>query len=460
MDRVIDESNQGELAGKLLNTASERAERHNRLKQQPRRIKLTQLIVDRLQPPRTGREIVWDKEMPGFGVRLYAAQRGRPAHRAYIVTYRVHGERVMQTVADCASAKLGEAKERAGQIRQKARDGIDPRRERGKRPAPAQAGDDKFGIVVERYFDEYAEQKLQPNTLVGRGSIFKRQLLPIWAKRRLCEITREDIKALLKKAGSSYSAAHANNIHTAIKSFFCWVVYEDERKLLLEDPTVRIRVPRERSERERLLSDDEIRLFWRGCDQEGYPYGWVYQILLLTGQRPVEIRELKRSELDLQNRELIVPILRAKARRGHIVPISEFAAEIFQRVFDLGDDRFLFSLRRGRPAAKVNPPRQRVEAQMRQWQWQELRNAGRRPSDIIIEGWDLRDLRRTAATIMARLGHPLEVVDKILNHASGSSGTGRTLNSVTRIYVKHEFLEERRAALEDLGRYIKSLVQK
>src|SRR5262249_51679630 len=207
------------------------------------------------------RDIVWDREMAGFGVRLSAAQRGRPSHKVYIVTYRVNGERVMQTVADCASTKLGEAKERAGQIRQKARDGIDPRKAPGPRPTPARDGSDRFDAAVKRYFDEFAERKLQPRTLGARRSIFKCQLLPAWEKKRLCDITREDIKALLKDAGNSYSGGHANNIHTAIKSFFFWVVYEDNRKLLTTDPTVRIKPPRERSERERVLTDDEIRLF-------------------------------------------------------------------------------------------------------------------------------------------------------------------------------------------------------
>jgi Arm DNA-binding domain/Phage integrase, N-terminal SAM-like domain len=284
MDSMIDDSKRSELPGELPNTASHSTEPNDGLKRTPRRIKLTQLIVDQLRPPRTGRSIVWDKEMPGFGVRLYAAQRGRPSHKAYIVTYRVYGERVMQTVADCAKAKLGEAKERAAQIRQKARDGIDPRKESGQRPVPARDGSDKFGTVVERYFSEYADQKLQPQTLGVRRSIFKCQLIPAWEKRRLCDISREDIKILLRNAGNSYSAGHANNIHTAIKSFFYWLVYEDDRKLLTSDPTVRIKRPSERSERERLLTDDEIRLFWRACDQEGYPHGWHYQLLLLTGQ--------------------------------------------------------------------------------------------------------------------------------------------------------------------------------
>jgi integrase len=215
-----------------------------------------------------------------------------------------------------------------------------------------------------------------------------------------------------------------------------------------------IRPPHERSHRhtKRLLSDDEIRLFWRACDQEGYPYGWLYQLLLLTGQRPGEIRELKRSELDLQSRELILPIQRTKSRRGHIVRISEFAAEIVEKVCDVQDTSFLLFLRGGRPATKSNLPLLRVQALMIQYQFETLTNAGRQPSDTIIERWHLRDLRCTAATLMFRLGHPMEVVGKILNHATDRSRTDRTLNS------KHELLEER-AALEDLGRFISNLVR-
>jgi integrase len=55
-------------------------------------------------------------------------------------------------------------------------------------------------------------------------------------------------------------------------------------------------------------------------------------IIAAHGTGPSEIRELKRGDLDLQNRELIIPLWRTKSRRGHIVPIADFAAEIFQKV--------------------------------------------------------------------------------------------------------------------------------
>jgi hypothetical protein len=54
----------------------------------------------------------------------------------------------------------------------------------------------------------------------------------------------------------------------------------------------------------------------------------------------------------------------------------------------------------------------------------------------------MRILRRTMVTGMARLGVPPHVADKILNHQSG------TISGVAAVYQKHEFLEERKAALD------------
>ena len=96
---------------------------------------------------------------------------------------------------------------------------------------------------------------------------------------------------------------------------------------------------------------------------------------------------------------------------------------------------------------------------MEAYRAQEMLRQGKKPDQGSIPPWDLRDLRRTAATIMARLKHPLHIVDKVLNHGGGHTGTGRTQNVVTRVYVKYEFLDERRAALQDLGAYVRKLVQ-
>ena len=74
------------------------------------------------------------------------------------------------------------------------------------------------------------------------------------------------------------------------------------------------------------------------------------------------------------------------------------------------------------------------------------------PLPIEIPDWRLHDLRRTAATGMARLNIAPHVVDKILNHSGG------TIRGVAAVYNRFAYLDERRAALEAWGRYVGSLM--
>ena len=66
--------------------------------------------------------------------------------------------------------------------------------------------------------------------------------------------------------------------------------------------------------------------------------------------------------------------------------------------------------------------------------------------------WQVRDVRRTATTLMAELGVAPHVADKVLNHTSGE------ISGVAAIYNRFEYLDERRAALEALGRKIETLI--
>src|SRR6202035_3617596 len=70
-----------------------------------------------------------------------------------------------------------------------------------------------------------------------------------------------------------------------------------------------------------------------------------------------------------------------------------------------------------------------------------------------IQHWTLHDLRRTAATGMAQLNIAPHVVDKILNHVSG------TIRGVAAVYNRFKYIEERKAALDAWGRLVESLVR-
>ena len=69
-----------------------------------------------------------------------------------------------------------------------------------------------------------------------------------------------------------------------------------------------------------------------------------------------------------------------------------------------------------------------------------------------VTNWTLHDLRRTAVSGMARLGVAHHVADKILNHQGGA------ITGVAAVYQRHEFMQERKQALEAWGRHVASLL--
>jgi integrase len=82
-------------------------------------------------------------------------------------------------------------------------------------------------------------------------------------------------------------------------------------------------------------------------------------------------------------------------------------------------------------------------------------DVGKRAIDDLcgVPNWRLHDLRRTCVSGMARLGVPPHVADKILNHQSG------TISGVAAVYQRHEFLSERKDALERWGGHVAGLLK-
>jgi hypothetical protein len=70
-----------------------------------------------------------------------------------------------------------------------------------------------------------------------------------------------------------------------------------------------------------------------------------------------------------------------------------------------------------------------------------------------VTGWRLHDLRRTIVSGMARLGVPPHVADKILNHQAG------TISGVAAVYQRHDFLLERKEALDRWGAHVEQALQ-
>jgi integrase len=113
---------------------------------------------------------------------------------------------------------------------------------------------------------------------------------------------------------------------------------------------------------------------------------------------------------------------------------------------------YLFTTNGQRPVSGFSKAKERLDQRMVQLLRAELEETGQDPGKSQIEGWILHDLRRTAATGMARLNIAPHVVDRILNHVSG------TIRGVAAVYNRHAYIEERKAALEAWRRYVEGLV--
>jgi integrase len=337
-------------------------------------------------------------------------------------------------------------------------------------PSPSTGPSIIFKDAVARYVREVVEVRRTPRGQDFVTSLLRSRILPTFGDRQLSEITRSDIRELLRTIGTTrlkpYKGAptwgcegRANSVFGFLKGVFGWACDEEQGALLTHNPMHGIHTPYRWRERERVLNPQEIRYFWQATTELGYPIGTIAQLLLLTAQRRGEIANAYGGQIDRTQRTLTVPILTTKPHRGHIVPLSTMALEILDAL-PHGDprDRLFTNLKNG-PISRgyFHPANERIHKRMVELYREDLVRAGRDPDDAYIEWFCFHDLRRTAATVMCQLGVPVEVVDKVMNHANGKTGFGRTVNSVTRVYVRHEFMKERRDALQHLGQYIRQL---
>jgi integrase len=211
---------------------------------------------------------------------------------------------------------------------------------------------------------------------------------------------------------------------------FRWAI---DRELVTVDPT-EVSKRSKYEARDRALSADELKLFWAGCDRLGWPFGRICQLLLLTGQREGEVGGMRWDEIDPVARVWTIPGRRTKNGKAHVVHLSEAAAEVIEGLPRLTGELVFAS--GAAPPSGYSKAKARLDGYMGE-----------------LPHWVLHDLRRTAATGMARLGIAPHVVDRILNHTAG------TIRGVAAIYNRFEYEKEREAALEAWGRYVVSLVR-
>jgi hypothetical protein len=70
-----------------------------------------------------------------------------------------------------------------------------------------------------------------------------------------------------------------------------------------------------------------------------------------------------------------------------------------------------------------------------------------------VSDWQVRDIRRTFRSMLAKLGIPREIAEILLNHI-----TGANKNDLDEIYDRYDYLEEKRSALAKLEAHLTKLL--
>jgi integrase len=206
--------------------------------------------------------------------------------------------------------------------------------------------------------------------------------------------------------------------------------------------------------RDRVLTDDEIRWFWKATERAGAPFGPLFKLLLLTGQRLSEVSDLTDGELRTVEKLWSIPKERVKNGAAQDVPLSEQALAVLASVKRVKSKKgYLFTTTGETPVSGFSRAKANLDKAMVAVAKEEAAERGFDPGIIEIPAWRLHDLRRTAASGMARLGVNLPVIEKVLNHTSGSFA------GIVGVYQRHSFADEKRRALETWARFLDGLIR-
>jgi integrase len=365
--------------------------------------------------------IVWDDNLPGFGIRL------NPTSRVWVVQYRAHGKSRRETIGRVDAVPLDTARGLAQKTLARVRLGSDPHAERAEANARRAV---TFEKVAERYLLN-ARERLKPRSYEEVA----RHLSKHWSNLHpfpLNKVDRSLVAAGLEAISQDSGPIAANRARAALSALFSYALGTGMADI---NPVVGTIKPGDETRRDHVLLDSELSVLWRECGESDY--GRIVRLLLLTGQRRDEVGSMRWSEINFDQAMWTIPAERTKNGRSHEVPLSSQVIAVLQSVPRLLDRDFVFGAGKGGFSGWSKAKRildQKIEER-----------------GYPVKPWRVHDLRRTCATGMANLGIPPHVVEAVLNHVSGTKA------GVAGIYNRAAYREEKRSALQNWGDFVKAL---
>jgi integrase len=294
----------------------------------------------------------------------------------------------------------------------------------------AKRNESTFADVARRYVDEHAKKH---NKSWGQAdTLIRRFAIPRWGKLQAAAITRTDVKALM---GTIKAPIVANQALAAISAVFAWAVREE---VVTNNPARGVaRNPTKA--RERVLGASELPPLWAALDEVEPIAAAALRVLLLLGQRPGEIRHMRREHLkdgwwELPGEPIPDIWPGTKNGRTHRVWIPAPAKAV---IADLLDDNaptgFVFVGQRGGPLARLDKPVRELCAKL-----------------AIEPVLRPHDLRRTHGSTITALGFGREAMNRAQNHTEGG---------IADVYDRHRYEAENKTVMEAVAARIMALVE-
>jgi integrase len=258
--------------------------------------------------------------------------------------------------------------------------------------------------------------------------VLRREVGGTWGDKSIHVISKRDVVELVAAIVQRGAPGAANKTLKHAKTFLRWCVGHG---IIDKSPAEGVPLPTKEVPRDRVLADEELAKVIIAARAIGGPYGRIVEFLVLTAQRREEVAKATGDEFDLDRQSWTLPKERTKNGKAHIVHLSKQAIAVLSECQD--GRPYVFSGKK--PFGRFSQAKRQLD---------EL--AG-------VSNWRLHDLRRTCVSGMARLGVAPHVADKILNHQTG------TISGVAAVYQRHEFLAERREALERWANHVSAIIQ-
>jgi integrase len=341
-------------------------------------------------------------------------------------------------------------------------------------------------ISVRRLFDEWRTIELTPQTRadgsrMGRKDggqsafeAFQRRVFPAIGEMAAADVSARDLMAIFDACKASGARRTANVLYANLKQMFRFAM---TREIVARNPLDNVRkteVGGKDVERNRVLSDEELLALFRQLPAAGMEPQKAAAVLIMvaTACRISELISAEWQHVDFTGGTWYIPV--TKNQRDHTVHLSDFALGQFMLIKEanLADasrhekntqgtgrgnvnsvskvQRWVFPNAKGtgpvctKTLGKQIADRQRTPDRR-------LANRSKKCSALILPGgrWTAHDLRRTAATLMARLDISTDVIDECLNH--------KLQSRVARVYIHDRREKAQQVAFDALGTHLDAI---